>query len=330
MISIIVKIFNEEKYILGALNSLISQVSVDDEILLIDDGSTDNTEFIIQDFLKGNELANFKYFKKTNGGPGSACNYGLKHVSKDYIMFFDADDELSPNAIPNIKEAIERHSSDVISLNKEFIKLDGTVNKSSYSLEYNKVYGQEVIPKYLSEITSLTSNVYKKEVIDRLDFDFLEIMIAEDINYLFKAILSANSFVYIPDTYYRYFERENSLIHGISDVERNLMVIKSVEDILDYYELKQEFDNYQIELYRVLFLHILVFPIVRVIKKTKSDKKLQNDLVSEFNEAFYKNQNRFTLDKKTRKKIIKENIKRRIVYQLSTKKMMGLLNYLIK
>lgn len=89
-ISVIIPVYNSEKYIERCLKSVVNQSYKDLEIILIDDGSTDNSSLICKKWEKLDNRV--KYFRKENGGPSTARNYGLKHVSGDYIHFLDSDD----------------------------------------------------------------------------------------------------------------------------------------------------------------------------------------------------------------------------------------------
>ncbi|HAV4804452.1 TPA: glycosyltransferase, partial [Acinetobacter baumannii] len=97
LISIIIPAYNASKTICKTLESLIKQNRSDFEVLIIDDGSTDDTYEICRDYI--NQKENFKLIKQKNKGVSSARNLGLRNASGDYIVFMDADDILSNTAI---------------------------------------------------------------------------------------------------------------------------------------------------------------------------------------------------------------------------------------
>ena len=90
LISIVVPIYNVENYLERCLKSIKSQTFRDFEVLCVNDGSTDNSQLIIDDFVKSDER--FKSFIKEKGGLSDARNYGLIRSKADYIMFFDSYD----------------------------------------------------------------------------------------------------------------------------------------------------------------------------------------------------------------------------------------------
>lgn len=106
--SIIVPVYNAERYLEKCLHSLISQsvASALYEVLLVDDGSTDASEEICRRFASSYE--NVEYYRKTNGGPSSARNYGLNEASGEYVAFVDADDWVEPDFL----ESVDRTVSD--------------------------------------------------------------------------------------------------------------------------------------------------------------------------------------------------------------------------
>ncbi len=117
-ISIVIAAFNVEKYIHSCLYSLYIQRSNDIEIIIINDGSTDNTEIRILDFIKKfnlQDFENWKYFFQTNSGLSRTRNKGIDYASGDFILFLDGDDALDKNAISVLQDTFQRRKDiDVI------------------------------------------------------------------------------------------------------------------------------------------------------------------------------------------------------------------------
>ncbi|MCQ2387266.1 MAG: glycosyltransferase [Clostridia bacterium] len=128
-ISIIVPVFNTEKYLSECINSLINQTLKNIEIILVDDGSTDNSPAICDEFaLKDNRI---KVFHKENGGQSSARNLGLKNSNGEYILFVDSDDTILDVACEKMYHVAKRLKADIVhgdTLNqKEQIEKDSNV-----------------------------------------------------------------------------------------------------------------------------------------------------------------------------------------------------------
>lgn len=99
LVSIIVPSYNQDRYILETLNSILSQQYENWECIIVDDGSTDNTEIIVKDFIRNNNDKRFKYFKQERSGVSTARNNGIKKSSGIYTLPLDSDDKISPNYI---------------------------------------------------------------------------------------------------------------------------------------------------------------------------------------------------------------------------------------
>lgn len=105
ILSIIIPTYNYGNFISRQLASLESQVNDQVEVIIVDDGSTDDTEMVVQPFL----CKNIHYFRKPNGGVASARNFGIHKANGTFLIFIDADDECLPNAISQIIETIRKY-----------------------------------------------------------------------------------------------------------------------------------------------------------------------------------------------------------------------------
>lgn len=106
-ISIIIPAYNYAEKLPRAVNSVLNQLSEKHELIVIDDGSTDNTQQVLAELLKENQ--NFRVISKENGGLASVRNRGIVEACADYLIFLDADDELEEKALVYIEEHIEKN-----------------------------------------------------------------------------------------------------------------------------------------------------------------------------------------------------------------------------
>lgn len=107
MFSVIIPLYNKGELIKRSIDSVLSQTVQDFEIVVVDDGSKDDSAT----FVKAYSDDRVKYYHKANGGVSSARNYGIKRASYDWIVFLDADDELLPNALGAFREMIQKYNS---------------------------------------------------------------------------------------------------------------------------------------------------------------------------------------------------------------------------
>ena len=112
MLSVIIPVYNVEKYLNACLDSVISQSFTDYEILLVDDGSTDSSAGLCLEAAAGAPDKIF-VFRKENGGASSARNFGLRQASGKYVLFLDSDDHLAPNALETAVKAAESAEADL-------------------------------------------------------------------------------------------------------------------------------------------------------------------------------------------------------------------------
>lgn len=134
-ISIIVPVYNTEKYLKKCLDSLINQTFKDIEIVIINDGSTDNSEKIIKEYEQ-KYSDKIKSYKKENGGLSSARNYGISKANGEYIAFVDSDDYVDLEVFDKLKEEINKKIDlikiKLITVNNKYEqikKIDGPVFK---------------------------------------------------------------------------------------------------------------------------------------------------------------------------------------------------------
>lgn len=168
LVSIIVPVYNAEKYISQTIESVLGQTYQNWELILVNDGSTDNSEYIIQNYKD----SRFKYLKKENGGVSTARNLGIKQASGIYIAFLDADDVWLPdNLQKKISLALEHQLDWVFS---DMYEADEQLNNKNYAtpgksenfLEEILLWNGEVIPGPASNLV-----VHQKCFIDGLKFD---------------------------------------------------------------------------------------------------------------------------------------------------------------
>ena len=169
LLSIIIPIYNLEDYIETCLESIVSQVKDDIEILLIDDGSTDSSKQICELFLK--KYSYIKYFYQKNSGVSVARNVGLDKASGEYIMFVDGDDWFLPNTISKIVAKIKDKSFDMIiggyvescknvSTYKNYSdELINYIEKEKYPNNAIKIFSDNVY------IPALWGNIFRKSIL---------------------------------------------------------------------------------------------------------------------------------------------------------------------
>ena len=237
LISIVIPVYNAEKYLEQCLNSIQNQTYKNFEVILVNDGSMDHSESICMDFVKVD--TRFKYFTKVNGGASSARNFGLDNVTGDYITFIDADDWVDENHLEVLMNNIKENNSDMaVSSIKKFDNVSNFEfrvysNQEKYLLNYNKLNREEflvILPKLIHASNSYkiaVSKLFKKELVTNIRFDE-SIIYGEDLEFFFKLYLNINSISYVDEvTYiYRLHDERSSSKFGQLHMEQELAIYK--------------------------------------------------------------------------------------------------------
>lgn len=226
-ISIIVPVYNTAQYLRKCIDSIISQTYKNFELILVDDGSTDRSPQICDDYAKQDKRV--KVIHKKNGGLSDARNIGIDISLGQYIVFIDSDDWILPNMIEELyKKSIEYDADMVIS---NYL----CVNESGDDEGYYKLYtdfmiisGREAISKLYDSnkvyYIIMCAKLFKRKLFDNLRFTFGTV---NEDEFLIHHILNlCNKIVCLPERYYFYYQRSNSIMHtnDISDVFRRIKI----------------------------------------------------------------------------------------------------------
>jgi len=239
-ISFVIPAFNVEKYIGKTLESLLSQESDDFEALIIDDGSTDKTNLFISEFIKKNNLQNFKIIYKENGGAGSARNKGLSEASGEYVLFLDADDYVNNNLVSTLCHVIKEKKYDMICWKFNQVSPDGQLLG-----EFSKIYpyddslnsGINVLYKIINKNFHIwtASTVYNREFLIRNEFRYSEeFCFGEDLEFIYKALIQAANVRFINQTLSYYVHRTGSITHSYNITKFcSINALKRVQETIE-------------------------------------------------------------------------------------------------
>lgn len=228
MISIIITAYNAEKTIEKCLNSILDTNYNDYEIIIVNDGSIDNTEKIIELFASDK----IKYYKKKNTGVADSRNFGIDKAKGEYIAFVDSDDYVSNNYFEGIDkyinegiDIIKRKGIIVRENNQEKIK-GASFNITTGEDAFNKLCFTDI---YLD---TLWSYIIKKSLFIENNLYFEKGRFHEDFGLLPLLILKANKMVSLEDYVYYYVQTDNSIMR-----EKNIdKTIKKSKDALYHYD----------------------------------------------------------------------------------------------
>lgn len=206
-ISIIIPVYNVENYVSETLDSVKNQTSLPDEVIVINDGSTDNSFNIIKNY---SDLKCFKIFETKNQGLGLTRNYGISLAKSDYIYFLDSDDIIENNFIYEMRKLINQYKNPDIILfsGKTFThkkEIDNKINLK-FTIEGQFFKGDKLLTKMVQKKETLPQSsryLTKKELWTTNNLTYPN-GIAEDENLFFPLIALSNNTVVNKKTYYRY------------------------------------------------------------------------------------------------------------------------------
>lgn len=245
MITVIVPIYNTEKYLRRCLDSITNQTYKNLEIILVDDGSNDNSLSICKEYkLKDDRI---KILTQVNKGQGAARNYGLEICNGEYISFIDSDDYIDEYMYEKMLSKIKEYNVDMAICG--YYRDYGFFMKKQPVPDKNKVYDNlELIKSYINTpyITSSVCNkLYKKEIWENERFP--TIRAREDIGILYKVLANIKSAIHIGECSYIQYVRPGSTERKKFS-EDKLTSIKISEKIIEY------INNIYPELHKYVFL----------------------------------------------------------------------------
>ncbi len=202
-VSVIIPVYNVEKYLPKCLDSMVNQTLKDIEIIVVNDGSPDNSEKIIKEYLKKDKR--IIYLKKENGGQGSARNLGIKKAKGEFLCFVDSDDYIELNMLELLYDKAINEESDIVISN--YNKVIGN-NKQECS--FFDTLGQNNIESYILNMGSPWGKIIRKDIITNNNLFFPEGIIYEDYAVVPLYALFANKISYVDIPLYNYLIREGS------------------------------------------------------------------------------------------------------------------------
>lgn len=211
LVSIIVPVYNVENYINRCVDSLIKQTYKNIEIILVNDGSSDNSGIICDKYSEDN--LNIRTYHKENGGLADARNFGISKATGDYIMFVDSDDFLENNAIECILKYDIGDDVDIVVYGMIIDYEDGASVKKNvgYFRKLDKVNALIELNSYKNIDVSACNKLFKSFLFD--DIKFPKGKLCEDYYIMYKLFDQCNSIMVIPENLYHYYQRKGSITH---------------------------------------------------------------------------------------------------------------------
>lgn len=209
MISVIIPVYNVERWLPECLDSLLAQKESDWEGILVDDGSTDSSADICRRYCAADPR--FRLVSRENGGLSMARNTGLEHIRGEYVTFVDSDDSLHPDFLSTLLQNLKRGDADISSVANGS---SARVGEDGSAL----ISGEEAVERIFYQTSPLTTSacgkLYRRELWD--DMRFRPGIIYEDLDIIYRILLKARRVSVSSDTLYIYRSTPGSITRTLS------------------------------------------------------------------------------------------------------------------
>ena len=233
-ISIVVPVYNLENYIEKCIKSILSQTYSDFELLLINDGSTDDSLSVMKKYDKDPRI---KLLSKANGGLSDARNYGIKHSVGEYIMFIDGDDFLlNDRCLEKIVNELINTKGDI--LQYKTVRFFSKKEKYIYNAKETKKVLKSDVCSYIGEMNragnisvSACDKIIKRDLIVNNNLFFEKDLLSEDVMWSLQLYLQASSICYLDEDIYVYRQQRE----GSISTTKNSKLCEDLFYIIEYW-----------------------------------------------------------------------------------------------
>lgn len=262
LLSIIVPVYNVEKYLSQCLDSVLCTGLADYEIICVNDGSTDSSPKILEKYAQ-RWPGILRIVNRPNGGLGAASNSGIENAKGKYITFLDSDDYYAPGAVEEmIREC--RDDFEICFFNFENVNDAGAYISTTYGCHRpDGIFSFESYPQLLFEFPSRCNKIFLLELFARYNIRYPSPVWFEDYRTNPKFYPYCTKIKYVNRSWYHYRQQASSITHG-TNTQRNIEIIDAAEDLLNYYKTNGLFEKYHDELEYSVFYNELLTSTDRV------------------------------------------------------------------
>lgn len=293
-ISIILPVYNSEEFIKRTLDSLITQTYKNIEILCINDGSSDNSLNILNEYSKKDNR--IKIFSQANSGPAKARNTGLANATGEYLMFCDSDDYYEPDMVEVMTKAITEHDVDFVMCEAKVVvqqdkydisRTQGTITYHRNLINKNGIIELDLEKKYQMNVL-LWNKIFKANIIKKYGILFPNGFECDDNFFIYEYMLIAKKYYAVKKKLYNYSIRRNSIM----DLFYKRISTKHLYDKIKIHKFLFEFlirNNYLItKNNKLLYLSIITRNFKRSFIydcKTPQEKETAKEIISDLVET---------------------------------------------
>ena len=324
-ISVIVPVYNVEKYLPKCLDSLCAQADCVKEIILVNDGSTDNSDSICRKYAEKD--SRIRIIEQENRGLSATVRVGVNAASCEYIGFVDSDDYVEPDMYKLMSEKMLETGADVAICNHDTVDEKGVHSKPIEYMGHDKQFyvfvkndgkfdcpifptlkKKDFIPAY-----RVTKLMKKESIVNNIAFEDRGVRHGEDVALVVPILFASQKIVYVRGGFYHYLQRSDSIVHTYN--RGNLNDWRKISEILRQASKKYNYVIDDMDDVSLAWLLSLCLFKIRISSLSKKEKKEEYKFIGEDDEV-----------KKLLAKVkIKTNFKHKVVFTLLKHRMYGLL-----
>lgn len=266
-VSVIVPVYNVEKYLERCLNSLVNQTLQNIEIIIVNDGTKDNSEEIIKKFIE-KYPQKIVYLKKENGGLSDARNYGMPYAKGEYIAFLDSDDYVEKDIYKEMYELAKKENSDMV--------------ECDFLWEYPNKIREDIGQTYngkkemLEKVRVVAWNkLIRRSILEETKIQFPKGLRYEDVEFTYKLIPYLEKVSFLKKLYIHYTQRDNSIINVQNEKTKEIFTV--LDNVINYYKENDLYEEYKVELEYVYTRYLLCSSLLRIVKI--QDKNIRKTLL---------------------------------------------------
>lgn len=268
-VSIIMPVYNVEKYVQKSIESLINQTLQDIEIIIVNDGSTDKSKEIIKSYEEKYK-DKIKYIEKENGGAADARNYGIAHATGEYIAFLDSDDYAELDMFEKMYNKAKEDSSSIVECDFYWEyphkrKLDAGM---IYTNKKEMLLLTRVIP---------WNKLIKRNIIDSNNIMFPKGLRYEDVEFTYKLVPYCDKISFVKEPLVHYVQRKSSVSYEYNEKTRDIFTV--LDNVINYYKTNELYEEYKLQLEYIYARYLLCSSLGRIVKI--NDEKLKEKILYE-------------------------------------------------
>ena len=283
-ISVIVPVYNVEAYLSKCITSILEQSFSEYEIIIINDGSEDNSGRIAEEFAE-KYPEKVVYIKQKNKGLGGARNTGIYKAKGEYLLFVDSDDFIAPVTLENVYIKIEKEHADLLLFDFYRVSEDyESLDRDYGCFGAAKEFTLESYPEILFDNPSSWNKLYHRHLFLDTGIEFPEKVWYEDLCTTLKIYTKARKIVYLKDAFYYYYQRDSSIMHT-KNCEKYLQIIDAMDELLKYFKEQGIYEEFEQELEFLAVYHLLFFSVVQINKidpKSVIQKRIKEYVIEKF------------------------------------------------